>query len=138
MSVPVELERSPLVGDIMSRPVLTVEMSETLWDAWQLLFVSGLRHLVVINEDGSAVGVISDRTILADVPATAEHLTRRQVAVVMAQIPLVFVAPTDSPGQAAEVMTANAVEAVPVLDADGRLAGIVTESDIVRWCARPR
>lgn len=138
MSLPVEVERSPLVGDIMSRPVLTVEMRESLWDAWQLLFVSGLRHLVVLDDNGNPVGVISDRTVLADVPATAEHLAGRPVAVVMAQIPLVFVAPTDSPAQAAEVMTANAVEAVPVLDSNGRLAGIVTESDIVRWVAGPR
>jgi CBS domain-containing protein len=27
----------------------------------------------------------------------------------------------------------NAIEAVPVLDGAGRLLGIVTESDIVRW-----
>lgn len=138
MTQPVEIERLPLVGDIMSRPVLTVEVRESLWDAWQLLFVSGLRHLVVLNDDGSAVGVISDRNILADIPATAEHLSKRAVAEVMAQVPLVFVAPSDSPTHAAEVMTANMVEAVPVLDADGRLAGIVTESDIVRWCAGPR
>jgi len=138
MTQPVEIERLPLIGDIMSRPVLTVEVRESLWDAWQLLFVSGLRHLVVLNDDGSPVGVISDRSILADVPATSEHLSRRQVAEVMAQVPLVFVTPSDSPTHAAEVMTANMVEAVPVLDSDGRLAGIVTESDIVRWCAGPR
>jgi CBS domain-containing protein len=34
---------------------------------------------------------------------------------------------------ATRIMAANAVEAVPVLDAGGRLVGIVTESDIVRW-----
>ena len=38
-----------VVADVMSRPVLTVEVDETLWDAWQLLFVSGLRHLVVLD-----------------------------------------------------------------------------------------
>lgn len=123
------------VASIMSRPVLTVEASETLWDAWQLLFVSGLRHLVVLNRDGSTVGVLSDRNVLTEVPATAEHLSRRHVADVMAQVPLVHVGPDDSPVHAAEVMAANMVEAVPVLDDDGRLAGIVTESDVVRWVA---
>jgi len=133
MSVLVDQQRLPTVSDIMSRPVLTVEMSETLWDAWQLLFVSGLRHLVVLNVDGGSVGVLSDRNVLAEVPATAEHLSRRHVADVMAQVPLVHVRPCDSPVRAAEVMTSNMVEAVPVLEEDGRLAGIVTESDIVRW-----
>jgi len=63
------------VGDIMSRPVLTVEVGESLWDAWQLLFVSGLRHLVVLDPDGASLGVLSDRNILAEVPATADHLS---------------------------------------------------------------
>ena len=41
--------KDEVVADVMSRPVLTVEVGESLWDAWQLLFVSGLRHLVVID-----------------------------------------------------------------------------------------
>ena len=121
------------VADVMSRPVLTIEVGETLWDAWQLLFVSGLRHLVVLDANGASVGVLSDRTILADVPATAEHLTGRRVADVLAMVPLVSVAPGDSPMSAARIMATNAVEALPVLDTGGRLLGIITESDIVRW-----
>ena len=123
------------VADIMSRPVLTVEVDETLWDAWQLLFVSGLRHLVVLDRNGVSLGVLSDRNILADVPATAEHLSSRRVGDVLAMVPLVSVLPTDPPMVAAKVMAANVVEAVPVVDRSGRLAGIVTESDIVGWLA---
>ena len=122
-----------VVADLMSRPVLTVEVHETLWDAWQLLFVSGLRHLVVIDGNGTSLGVLSDRNILAEVPATADHLGGRLVKDVLAMVPLVSVLPTDSPLTAARVMAANAVEAVPVVDLAGRLVGIVTESDIVRW-----
>mgnify|MGYP002682769885 CR=1 FL=1 len=46
-------QRETVIGDVMSNPVRTVEIGESLWDAWQLLFVSGLRHLVVLNEDGN-------------------------------------------------------------------------------------
>jgi CBS-domain-containing membrane protein len=123
------------VADIMSRPVLTVEVGETLWDAWQLLFVSGLRHLVVLDANGVSLGVLSDRSILADVPATAEHLSERKVGDVLAMVPLVSVRPGDAPIDAARVMANAIVEAVPVLDPAGRLVGIVTESDIVRWLA---
>ena len=131
-----ENSRSAAVGDLMSRPVLTVEVGETLWDAWQLLFVSGLRHLVVLNHDGMCLGVLSDRNILAEVPATAEHLGGRRVRDVLAMVPLVTVLPTDDPVSAARVMVANTVEAVPVLDEAGRLVGILTESDIVKWLVR--
>jgi acetoin utilization protein AcuB len=125
-----------VVADVMSRPVLTVEVGESLWDAWQLLFVSGLRHLVVIDGNGASLGVLSDRNILAEVPATAEHLSARRVNDVLAMVPLVSVGPTDSPLTAARIMATNSVEAVPVIDAAGRMVGIVTESDIVRWLVR--
>jgi CBS domain-containing protein len=126
----------PTVGALMSQPVLTVEVGESLWDAWQLLFVSGLRHLVVLTSDGTSLGVLSDRNILAEVPATAEHLGHRRVGDVLAMVPLVSVQPGDHPLVAARIMASNAVEAVPVVDPGGRLVGIVTESDIVRWLVR--
>lgn len=132
----IDKRRGTRVADLMSRPVLTVEVGESLWDAWQLLFVSGLRHLVVLDGDGTSLGVLSDRSILAEVPATADHLSRRRVGDVLAMVPLVSVLPDDEPLTAARVMVGNTVEAVPVLDDAGRLLGIVTESDIVRWLVR--
>lgn len=122
-----------LIVDIMSRPVLTVEVGETLWDAWQLLFVSGLRHLVVLDDDGHTMGVLSDRNILADVPATADNLSRRTVRDVLAMVPMVAISQDHTPVDAARLMVQGAVEALPVLDITGRLTGIVTEADIVRW-----
>ncbi len=126
------------VRDIMSRPVLTVEVGESLWDAWQLLFVSGLRHLVVLDADGRCLGVLSDRGILVEVPATAEHLSGLRVTEVIAKVSTPVVHPTDNPTHAAEVMSRGAIEALPVLDAGSRLVGIVTESDIVRWAGSGR
>lgn len=133
MSALVGARGPDLIGDIMSRPVLTVEVGETLWDAWQLLFVSGLRHLVVQDDDGRTVGLLSDRNILADVPATAENLSRRTVRDVLAMVPMASISQERSPVDAARLMVQAAVEALPVLDASGRLTGIVTETDIVRW-----
>jgi CBS domain-containing protein len=122
-----------LVRDIMSQPVLTVETDETLWDAWQLLFVSGLRHLVVIDRLGQTVGVLSDRNILAEVPATAEHLSGKLVADVLTRVPVAVIGPNADPKEAAGVMSRATSEAIPVVEQDSRLVGIVTESDLVRW-----
>ncbi len=131
-----ENSSDPTVATLMSQPVLTIEVGESLWDAWQLLFVSGLRHLVVLDQDGSSLGVLSDRNILAEVPATAEHLSARRVGDVLAMVPFVSVQPTDHPLVAARAMAGHSIEAVPVLDEAGRLLGIVTESDVVRWLVR--
>lgn len=133
MTAPASTPSKILVRDIMSQPVLTVEVDESLWDAWQLLFVSGLRHLVVIDKVGRSVGILSDRNILAEVPATAEHLSSRLVSDVLARVPVTSIGPEADPREAATVMAHATSEAVPVLEADGRLVGIVTESDLVRW-----
>jgi CBS domain-containing protein len=122
------------IAEVMSKPVLTVEIGESLWDAWQLLFVSGLRHLVVLDDDGSCIGILSDRNILSDVPLTLEHLAERSVRDIIARVPLATTRPDAAPREAAMVMRTQAIEALPVIDG-GRLVGIVTESDIVRWVA---
>jgi CBS domain-containing protein len=120
------------VGQLMSSPVLTVEVGESLWDAWQLLFVSGLRHLVVLDELGGTIGVISDRALLSDLPLTPEHMGRRRVGDVLARVPVASISPDVSPAEAARSMVHHATEALPVVDA-GRLVGIISSTDLVRW-----
>ena len=121
------------VGDMMSTPVLTVETGETLWDAWQLMFVSGLRHLVVVDEHGMCVGVISDRMIVTALPTDPDELGSRRIGEVIANSPQLRVEPAAFPREAAEAMVEFGVEAVPVIDTHERLVGLVTEADLVRW-----
>ncbi|MEI7778683.1 MAG: CBS domain-containing protein [Actinomycetes bacterium] len=123
-----------LVGDLMSRPVLTIDVSESLWDAWQLLFVSGLRHLVVLD-DGVCLGVISDRGILTDLPVTADHMAQRKIDDVLPRVPVATIHTTDTAGEAARVMLRVATDALPVLDPDDKLVGIITGSDLARLLA---
>lgn len=121
------------VGDLMSSPVLTVEVGESLWDAWQLLFVSGLRHLVVLDEAGGTIGVISDRALLSDLPLTPEHMGRRRVGDVLARVPVASIGPDATPGEAARIMRQHSTEALPVRNVHGRLVGIISSTDLVRW-----
>jgi CBS domain-containing protein len=118
----------------MARPVLTIDVTESLWDAWQLLSVSGLRHLVVVD-DGSCLGVISDRMILTDLPLDEERMRARGVGELLSRAPVRSVLDTAPLADVARTMARYSAEAVPVLDELGRLVGIVTGSDLVRWWA---
>lgn len=129
------LEHPATVSEIMSSPVLTVDETDSLWDAWQLLSVSGLRHLIVMDRQGDCMGAISDRNILAEIPITAEHLGARRVSSIMNGVELVFIYPHDSPVIAAALMREHELEALPVCNGEGRILGIVTERDLVRWIA---
>jgi CBS domain-containing protein len=122
------------VSQAMSRPVLTIDVAESLWDAWQLLSVSGLRHLVVVD-DGRCLGVISDRMILTDIPLAEDRMRARGVGDLLSRAPARSVLDTAPLADVARTMARHSAEAVPVLDQFGRLVGIVTGSDLVRWWA---
>jgi CBS domain-containing protein len=122
------------VSEAMSRPVLTIDVAESLWDAWQLLSVSGLRHLVVVD-DGRCLGVISDRMILTDIPLAEDRMRARGVGDLLSRAPARSVLDTAPLADVARTMARHSAEAVPVLDSLGRLVGIVTGSDLVRWWA---
>ena len=124
----------PTVAEIRHSPVMTIRCYDTLWDAWQLMFVSGLRHLAVVDEQGGSVGILSDRAILTDLPLTEKHLAGRHVADVMA-----------SPGcitddtltqEAACLMARYAVDALPIVTDSGRPIALLTAGDLVDWVAR--
>ncbi|HYN55609.1 MAG TPA: CBS domain-containing protein [Motilibacterales bacterium] len=123
-----------VVSQAMTRPVLTIDANESLWDAWQLLSVSGLRHLVVVD-DGHCLGVISDRMILTDVPVSEERMRNRGVGDLISRAPARSVTQSAPLADVARIMARHSAEAVPVVDSLGRLVGIVTGSDLVRWWA---
>ena len=68
-------------------------MTESLWDAWQLLSVSGLRHLVVVD-DVTCLGVVSDRMILTDLPLDEERMRSRGVRDLLSGTPVRYVLDT--------------------------------------------
>lgn len=125
--------RVSLVGDVRCSPAVTVESAESLWDAWQLMFVSGLRQLAVIGDAGTVVGILSDRSILTDLPLTEAHLSGRKVGDVMSKPGSVTT--HTSMYDAADVMARHAVDAVPVVGEDGRLRALLTATDMVAWLA---
>lgn len=123
-----------VVSQAMSRPVLTIDVTESLWDAWQLLSVSGLRHLVVVD-DGHCLGVISDRMILTDIPLAEDRMRARGVGDLLSGTPVRSLMDTAPLADVARTMARYSAEAVPVIDEQGRLVGVVTGSDLVRWWA---
>ena len=125
-----------LGGELMSAPVLTAAVTDSLWDAWQMLVISGLRHLVVVDSSGGCLGVLSDRTVLSDIPTTIEHLGTMTIGSALERVPQLSISPERSVHEAAAIMSAHMVDAVPVITDEERLVGIITSADIVNWAAK--
>lgn len=122
------------VADVRHSPVVTIRSCDSLWDAWQVMFVSSMRHLAVIDDSGASAGILSDRSILTDLPLTEEHLAGRQVGDVMARPGTI----TDdtSTQEAASRMARYAVDALPIVSPSGRPVALLTAGDLVAWVAR--
>ena len=98
-----------------------------------MLSVSGLRHLIVVGQDNECLGLLNDRQILAEIPATAEHLGAIQVMDLVGQAQQIFLSPEYTPQEAAALMREHDLEAMPVCTPDGKIAGILTHADLVKW-----
>lgn len=119
------------VQDVMTKGVKTIPPTIAAEEAWNLMRLNRIHHLVVTKET-RAVGVLSDRD--AGGLRGASVRTNRSVADLMTAPP-VTVAPTATVRQAANVMRGRSIGCLVVVDA-GRVIGIVTVSDLLELVGR--
>ncbi len=122
----------------MTAPPLTVEPQTPLLDAYNYMTENDVRRLPVADKGGFLVGIITMSDILRTVPrffqnedlATDLLLQDQRVQQVMTTDPLI-IGPEETVQDAAELMLEYQVSGLPVV-ANGRIVGIITESDIFR------
>lgn len=114
------------VEALMHRDPLTTTPFETLVNAQSLMQREAVHQLPVV-EKGALVGILSDR----DLHAHSGYLERTKVDAAMTER-LITVAPTDTAAHAAHVLLEQRINAVPVVDGERRLIGIVSRSDLLR------
>ncbi len=134
--LPDDLERGPLIhaAQIMSRPVTVVQQSTPVSAAWRLLQEQQIQQAPVVDEGRRLVGMVSERELLTvidiDAGRVVENLQRR-VADVM-RSPVITAAPVTDIRRIAAVMLEGGLPALPIVDEQERIVGIVSRSDILR------
>jgi acetoin utilization protein AcuB len=127
------------VRELMTGALITVRPDTPVLDARHLMVQERIRHLLVTNERGELMGIVTDRDIKLNLPSQATSLsvwelnhllTRLTVAKVMTQS-VITVGPDREARDAAQLMLDHTIGALPVVDG-GRLIGIVTETDLLR------
>jgi acetoin utilization protein AcuB len=111
-----------LVHNRMSSKVISVDPQHTIAEARALLERHHIRHLPVLRERRLA-GIITDRD-LRSAPATAQT-----VGEVMTTKP-VTIGPQASVDEAARLLRAHKIGAVPVMDGN-KLVGILSAADVL-------
>jgi len=120
--------------NICSKEVATVEPKASLRVAAGIMRERHVGALVVV-EGARPVGIVTDRDIVVAVIAVPGARPEGiRVCDVMPQR-LVTIAETDGPFEALQTMAQHGVRRLPVVDASGALAGMVTSDDILRVLA---
>jgi CBS domain-containing protein len=113
-----------------SSDVATTVAGQTVGDAARLLDQRRIGALVVVDEQRSLAGILSERDIV-------RGLSRHGLAVMEMNVGQLMTAdvltcsPEDSIDSLMATMTSNRIRHLPVLEG-GRLAGIITIGDVVK------
>lgn len=129
-----------LVGDWMSRDVATVTGDVSMMKAGRIMREKNIRRLPVVNKDGKLVGIVSERDLRAASPSKATTLDVYEMTYLLSELKIKgimtaepqAIRPTDTVERAALIMRDRKFGSLPVVDAAGKVVGIITDTDIFR------
>jgi CBS domain-containing membrane protein len=128
------------VRDLMSPEVATVQRNDQLLIADDLMRLGRIRHTPVLDEQtGEVVGILSQRDLFRGALARAlgygQHAQQKMLGMLLVKdvmtVDPVTIGPDAPVAEAARLMLERKLGCLPVIE-DGKLAGILTESDFVR------
>lgn len=127
------MDRAPdKVGGVMTKNVVTVSPDRPVEAAVRAMIDHDIGSVVVVDGD-RAVGVFTERDLTRRV-LDDPGLLARPIAEVMSG-PAVTTQPDAEVVNAFELMNERGIRRLPVVEG-GRLVGIVTERDLLKWVGR--
>jgi CBS-domain-containing membrane protein len=141
------------VAEVMRRDVVTVRPDSPVTQVVELLLGKNFTAVPVVDGGGKLVGIVSDSDLLTrggmkvainlkraagadyvrDLHESIEHPDRKLSEVMTSEV--VTITPDMALGRAARLMVAKRLKRLPVVDADGKLVGILGRLDILNTIA---
>ena len=127
-----------LVGERMSKPVITISPDMPITEALNLMKKERIRRAPVVK-DGKLAGIVSDKDLLNASPSPVTTLSIWEMNYLLSKVTVsqvmtsnVLTVTEDTPiEQAARIMADNKIGGLPVLRA-GHVVGIITETDLFK------
>ena len=129
------------VSRSMTRQVITVAPDDGIFKAQELMAENRIRHLPVIEQDGRLIGIVTDRDIRSALPykffkaspseEEKKKFSELKIKDIMSQNPIT-ISPTYTLQDALLVIQDARVGALPVVDENGILSGIISVRDLLR------
>jgi len=112
------------------RPVITTHPAQSVRAVVALLAERSVGALVVVNEEGRPIGIVTERHIVQRLAAD-DQIMMRAVGEIMTR-DVVTATPYDELTSILHVMTERRIRHVPVIDRN-ELVGIVSLGDVLRF-----
>lgn len=125
--------------DLMTTPAHALPSDSTVLDAWTLMTHKGFRHLPITSLHGTVVGIVSDRDLLRHAPDVvlmghSGQSGLRKLAEIMTSR-VISATPLTEIREIARVMLDEQIHAIPILDSQRHLVGILARHDLLRGLA---
>lgn len=113
-------------GDVMTPQPLTLRADTSVHEAAQLLADNRISGAPVIDDNGTIAGIVSEYDLIARPGRTVGEVMTKAV---------VSVADTAPVDRIRALLVTQRLKRVPVVDAQGRLIGLISRADLVRELA---
>lgn len=128
-----------LVKDWMSEHVITLDENVSIMKAIQVMKEHKIRRIPV-TRDGKLVGIVTDRDIKEATPSKITTFEVHEMYYLLSELKLkdimtkdpLTVKPDDTVEYAAVLMLENKISGLPVVNDEGQVVGIITQTDIFK------
>jgi acetoin utilization protein AcuB len=128
-----------LIKDWMTKDPVTITEDTSMIKAIHIMKERRFRRLPVVTA-GRLVGMVTDRDLKEASPSKATTLDVHELYYLLAELQVreimsrnpVSVLAEDTVEHAAQVMLEHTISGLPVVDHDGKVVGIITQSDVFR------
>jgi acetoin utilization protein AcuB len=129
-----------LISDWMTREVITVEPDVSMMQASKILKEKQIRRLPVVDAGKKLLGIVTDRDIKEASPSKTTTLDIHELYYLLSEIKVrdimtikpFTITPNNTIEKAALLMMEKRVGGLPVVNEQGVIVGIITESDIFK------
>ena len=116
------------VRDLMQRNVFTAQPNQTIFSISILMASKNIGALPIVQEDGTFIGIITDRDFATKIAAYGCPLDTPVGRI--ASMPLQTIGPNESILDAAKKMSSKKIRKLVVVK-DSKVIGIITSTDLI-------
>ena len=129
-----------IVRELMTPNVITVAEDQTILEVRELMSNKNIRRIPVVDDIRRIRGIITDGDIGRSEPSDATTLSKYEANYLLSRLKVrdvmtktvITVNDTSEIEEVAYQLYRNKIGALPVVDADNKLCGIITDSDVFK------